>query len=85
MKVNLAAKNDDVKDNDPSWNFNIGLKCIKYKDQQQKKCVHNNSGIAQCYQCTFQPGKRHHFTWASFMRLPFQVPKHQGNQKSKVE
>ena len=34
MKVNLAAKNYDVKDNYPSRNFDIGFKRIKNKTEQ---------------------------------------------------
>ncbi len=37
MKENLAAENDDVKDNYPAGNFYICLKRIKYKSQKQKK------------------------------------------------
>ena len=32
MEVNLAAKNDDVKDNYPAGNFNISFKRIEYKN-----------------------------------------------------
>ena len=34
MEINLAAKNDDVKDNYPTGNFNIRFKGIKNKSQQ---------------------------------------------------
>jgi hypothetical protein len=34
MKINLAAKNDDVKDNYPAGDFNIHLKRIENKVQQ---------------------------------------------------
>jgi hypothetical protein len=31
MKVNLAAENNDVKDNYPAGDFNISFKRIEYK------------------------------------------------------
>jgi len=31
MKVNLEAKNDDIEDNNPTGNFNLGFKRIEYK------------------------------------------------------
>ena len=34
MKINLAEKNNDVKDNYPPGDLNICFKGIKYKTQQ---------------------------------------------------
>ncbi len=34
MKINLAAKNNDVKDNDPAGYPDTGFKRVKYKTQQ---------------------------------------------------
>ena len=59
MKVNLAAKNYDVKDNYPSRNFDIGFKRIENKTQEQKKCINYNGSVAKYYKSTLQPGKRY--------------------------
>jgi hypothetical protein len=56
MEINLAAKNNDVKDNDPGGDLDIGSKRIKYKTQDQKKCIHNDCTIAQDHQGILQPG-----------------------------
>jgi hypothetical protein len=34
VKINLAAKNYDVKDNDPAGYINVGPECKKDKTQQ---------------------------------------------------
>jgi len=75
MKVNLAAENNNVKDNYPPGNFNIRFKSIEYKSQQQKERIHYNGCVTECYQSTFQPGKWQNLLRSSFMRLFFQIPK----------
>ena len=34
MEINLAAKNEDIKDNYPAGDFNIRFKRVKNKSQQ---------------------------------------------------
>ena len=42
MKINLAAKNNDIKDNYPSRNFNINFKREENKIYKQEKCIYHN-------------------------------------------
>ena len=58
MKVNLAAKNNDVKDNYPAGYFNICFKRVENKSKQQKQYINNDGRVTQYYKTAFQPGKR---------------------------
>ncbi len=60
MEINLAAKNNDVKDNYPAWDPDLHFKSIKNKIQQQKKCIDDDSAIAQYHQHILQPGQWYH-------------------------
>ena len=57
MKINLAAKHNDVKDNYPPWYFNLHLKRKPDHIQYQEKKVDNDGSISQYHQGTLQPGK----------------------------
>ena len=75
MKVNLAAENNDVKNNYPAGNFNISFKRIKYKSQQQKKYINNDGSVTQNHQTTFQPGKRRSLCCMAFKGfMLFDIP-----------
>ncbi len=56
MKINLAAKNNNVKDNYPPRYLNVCFKRIKNETQKQKKRINHNSAIAKDDQCVFKPG-----------------------------
>ena len=76
MKVNLAAKNNDVKDNYPAGNFNICFKRVEDKSKQQKQHINNNGSVTQYHKSAFKPGKRyclHRFAFVGFMT--FYIPK----------
>lgn len=57
MKINLATKNNDVKDNDPSGygKFYTERKINKVNDEE--KCIYNNGCLTQDHQCTLEPGQ----------------------------
>ena len=76
MKINLAAKNNDVKDNYPAGYCNICFKRVEDKSKQQKQHINNDGRVAQYYKSAFQPGKRyclHRFAFKGFMT--FYIPK----------
>jgi hypothetical protein len=86
MKVHLATKNDDVKDNDPAGNFNTRLKCIKNKSEQQEQHIYNDSGVPQCNKSAFQPGQRQYLGGISFIAFfLFYIPENNSYQKTEVE
>lgn len=85
MKINLAAKNDHVKDNYPAGNFDTGFKRKENKTQQQKKCINYNGAITQYYKSTFKPGKRQNQVCISIYFIAhFNIPQYNGYQKTGV-
>lgn len=86
MKVNLAAKNDDAKDNDPAGNFHINPECIKDKAKQQEQRVHQDGSVAQHHKTPLQPGKGqclHRLAFVCFVR--FNIPENHSYQKAGIE
>lgn len=77
MKIKLAAKNDDVKDNHPAWDVNTCLESVKDKSQQQKERIHNDGAVTQYHQGPFQPGKRYYLVGAPLLFiLELDIPKY---------
>ena len=58
MEINLAAKNNDVKDNNPAGNLYSSFKGIEYESEQKKQHINQNGCITQYYKSTFKPGQR---------------------------
>lgn len=86
MEINLAAKNDDVKDNNQAGDFYCCFKGIEYKYKQQKKYINRNCGITQYHKSTFQPGKRKYLCACTFIAVPlFNIPKNDIQQKTNIE
>jgi hypothetical protein len=76
MKINLAAKNYDVKDNNPAGNFYCCFKGIEYKSEQQEQHINHNSRITQYHKSTFQPGQRKYLCSIAFVVfMVFYIPK----------
>ena len=75
MKVNLAAKNKDVKDNYPAGYFNICFKRVEDKSKQQKQYINNDGRVTQYHKSAFQPGKRQYLCGIAFVFVMlFNIP-----------
>ncbi|MBK8520586.1 MAG: hypothetical protein IPL54_06760 [Chitinophagaceae bacterium] len=86
MKINLAAKDQDVKDNNPAGYCYCCFKGIEYECKQQKKHINYNSCVTQYHKSAFQPGKRQYMCTCTFIAVVlFNIPKNDIQQKTNIE
>ncbi len=75
MKINLAAEDHDIKDNDPPGYFDTHFKSGENKTEKQEECINDNGAIPEYHQGSFQPGKRQHLGSASqWFIMHFKIP-----------
>lgn len=75
MKINLAAEDHDIKDNDPPGYFDTYPKGSENKTEKQEECINNNGAIPKYHQCSLQPGKRQYLIGAShWLIMHFKIP-----------
>jgi hypothetical protein len=85
MKIKLAHKYDDVKDNYPAGNFNVRFKRIENKDQYQKQGIHHNGSISEDHQDILQPGQWDHLPAAVVAPVThFHIPEYNRQNKTQV-
>lgn len=65
MKINLAAEDHDIKDNDPPGYFDTYFKGSENKTEKQEECINDYGAIPKYHQRSFQPGKRDSLVYCS--------------------
>lgn len=86
MKIQLAKKDQQVKDNYPAGNCYRRFECIKNEHKQQEQGIYYNCPVPQDYEYPLKPGQRKHQAAVSRRSvLHLYIPQHNRYNETAIQ